>query len=167
MDDHLLPLASAGLDHDHKHDHQQDHHHGDDHGHGIAVGDGTSLDRARSAVHGVMGAGERALPRYARHEMLRRAATVLFGAMAVRVAAAHPALAAAPYPCFGFDGCSCCNFSGQCCVSGCSSDPGHCPTGSSCWSVCDAGNWYQCCDFKYNNHANHCICSRWVQSGAC
>jgi hypothetical protein len=46
---------------------------------------------------------------------------------------------AAPYPCYGFDACTCCS-------------------GSTCWITCGCIYNYQCCDWQKSN-GSYCICS--------
>ena len=89
---------------------------------------------------------------------LLRAAGLLFGAA---VAAALPKNAlAAPYPCFGYNECSCCS-GDVCCVDQCSAVTGSCPSGLQCWQTCAQGDVWQCCDWNDPN-AGRCICTRIV-----
>lgn len=78
-------------------------------------------------------------------------------ATATSLTAAGRAMAS-PYPCFGFDGCSCCSGS-TCCESGCTAIYTSCssPDGH-CWITCGCIYNYQCCDWQKAN-GSYCICS--------
>lgn len=67
---------------------------------------------------------------------------------------AQKASAAPPYPCYGYNKCSCC-YKDSCCVSGCSAvSTCH---GTSCWYTTVGGVKYRCCDWKHGS--TYCICS--------
>lgn len=63
---------------------------------------------------------------------------------------------AAPYPCYGFDECTCCSGS-TCCEPGCTTAPGFCGA-TNCWITCGCIYNYQCCDWQKSG-GGYCICS--------
>jgi hypothetical protein len=93
-----------------------------------------------------------------RNPMLKVLGAGFFGLVAHLAVGVTPAAADAPYPCVGYDECSCCN-GRYCCMSGCL---GHtnlgCEENQQCWNTCGGGWIYRCCDWHSASHVA-CICS--------
>jgi hypothetical protein len=113
---------------------------------------------------------------FGRNRLLRTLGLALFG-LAVQMAVPRAVHADPPYPCEGFEPCSCCS-GASCCAIGCCSVQSHthCRSGGQCWYVCLGGTaLYRCCDYHYNcgsltcgdcgsrgSWAYHCICRGYI-----
>jgi hypothetical protein len=99
--------------------------------------------------------------RLGRNKFLKLSGGALFalatGALLPKAAYAaadgNDAVAAAPYPCYGYDECSCC-YRESCCVGGCA--PITTCRGSQCWWTSAGGATYHCCDWQHGG--TNCIC---------
>lgn len=117
--------------------------------------------------------------RLVRSRLLRVASGALFG-WAVSAFLPSYAWAHCPlngnHPCFGYNLCGnypttgcenrearCCSNSLNRCSDDCNPAPQHetgCPGGGevNCWSTCDNGTLYRCCDCHNDDGDGHCIC---------
>ena len=98
---------------------------------------------------------------FGRNRFLRMMGAALFG-LATTMVMPRNALAhgtSVPYPCYGFNRCSCCS-NGNCC-GGCTDLTDTCTEGDGhCWLVVIDSPCaiYQCCDFE-DVDGHNCICS--------